>query len=161
MPLPLESLTSQILEAAFDVSNELGAGFLESVYEQSLFIALQDKGIQVERQVPIKVFFRGRVAGVFQADLIVENDVILELKAVKTLLPEHTAQTLNYLKATGKSIAMLLNFGTPKIEWRRFDHRFKEEMNRDKGDEGDKSRSGNVFRSIEGLANSNCESLEK
>lgn len=160
MPLPLESLTSQILEAAFEVSNELGTGFLESVYEQSLFIALQDKGIQAERQVPIKVLFRGRLAGIFLADLLVEEDVLLELKAVRTLLPEHAAQTLNYLKATGKPIAMLLNFGTAKVEWRRFDHGFKEEMNRDKGDEGDKSRSDEVSHSIEGLVNSNRESLE-
>jgi GxxExxY protein len=140
MPLPLESLTSQILEAAFEVSNELGTGFLESVYEQSLFIALKDKGVHAERQVPIKVFFRGQLAGVFQADLVAENEVILELKAVKTLVPEHVGQTLNYLKATGKPVAMLLNFGSPRLEWRRFDNRFKEEINRDEGDEGDKSR---------------------
>jgi len=139
MTLPFETLTGQILEAAFEVSNELGTGFLESVYEQSLFIALKDKGIRAERQQPIKVFFRGQLVGAFKADLVVENEVILEIKAVKTLAPEHVAQTLNYLRATGKPIAMLLNFGPPKLEWRRFDNRFKEEMNRDKGDEGDKS----------------------
>jgi len=141
MSLPLESLTGQILEAAFEVSNELGIGFLESVYEQSLFIALRDKGIRAERQQPIKVFFRGQLAGVFQADLVVENKVVLELKAVKMLAPEHAAQVLNYLKATGKPVAMLLNFGSPKLEWRRFDNRFIEEMNRDEGDEGDESKS--------------------
>ncbi len=138
MPLPHESLTGQILEAAFEVSNELGLGFLESVYEQALYIALQDKGIEVERQSAIKVCFRDKLVGTFQADLIVENDVILELKAAKTIAPEHVAQTLNYLKATGKPVAMLLNFGSPKLEWRRFDNRFKEgKINRDEGDEGD------------------------
>jgi len=124
MTLPFEPLTSQILESAFEVSNELGVGFLESVYEGALFIALKDKNLRVERQVPIKVYFRNQLVGQFIADLLIEDQIIVELKAVKTLAPEHSAQTLNYLKATGKPVAMLLNFGSPKLEYRRFDNRF-------------------------------------
>ncbi len=125
MPLPFEPITAQILEAAFEVSNELGAGFLESVYESALFIALKDIGLRIERQAPIKVLFRNQLVGQFFADLLIEDQIILELKAVKTLVPEHTAQTLNYLKATAKPVAMLINFGSPKLEYRRFDSRFE------------------------------------
>lgn len=125
MPLPFEILTSKILESAFEVSNELGIGFLESVYEGALFIAMKDKNIRVERQVPIKVRFRNQLVGQFIADLLIENQIILELKAVKALAPEHSAQTLNYLKATGKPVAILLNFGSSKMEYRRFDNRFE------------------------------------
>ncbi len=124
MPLPFEPLTSQILESAFEVSNELGVGFLESVYEGALFIALIAKNLHVERQVPIKVYFRNQLVGQFIADLLIEGQIIVELKAVKTLAPEHSAQTLNYLKATKKPVAMLINFGSPKLEYRRFDNRF-------------------------------------
>lgn len=129
MPLPFEALTSLILEAAFEVSNELGIGFLESVYEGALFLALKAKGLEVERQLPIRVCFRGEPVGQFYADLVVDDKVVLELKAVKALAPEHHAQVLNYLKATGRPVALLLNFGVPKLEFRRFDHRFgKNEM---------------------------------
>ncbi len=124
MPLPFAPLTAQILESAFEVSNELGVGFLESVYEGALFIALTDKNLRVERQVPIKVRFRNQLIGQFIADLLVEDQIIVELKAVKTLASEHSAQVLNYLKATGKPVAMLINFGSPKLEYRRFDNRF-------------------------------------
>ena len=138
MSLPFESQTEKILEAAFEVSNELGAGFLESVYEQALFIALKDKGMAVERQVPIKVFFRKHLAGAFQADLVVENGIILELKAAKALLPEHQAQVLNYLKASGKPVGLLINFGQPRIAWMRFDNWFeKDGKNKDERDERD------------------------
>ncbi len=122
MSLPFESLTGLILEAAFEVSNELGVGFVESVYEGALFAALTAKGLEVERQVPIKVNFRGILVGQFVADLLVADLVILELKAVKALVPEHNAQVLKYLKATGKPVALLLSFGVSKLEFRRFDH---------------------------------------
>lgn len=141
MSLNLESLTGQILNAAFDVSNELGIGFLESVYEGALWIALQERGLSAERQSPIKVHFHGQIVGHFVADIVVEGVVILELKAVKSLLPEHSAQTLNYIRATGCPVAMLLNFGTPKPEYRRFDNKFgNATSNRDEGDEGDRSK---------------------
>jgi GxxExxY protein len=141
MPLPLESLTSTILEAAFEVSNELGAGFVECVYEQSLFLALKAKGIQAECQTPLKVFFRGDLVGAFQADLVVANEIILELKAVKALVSEHQAQLLNYLKASGKPVGLLINFGQPRVEWMRFDNRFeKRDENGDERDARDENR---------------------
>ena len=134
VPLLLDQLTGTILEAAFEVSNELGIGFMESVYEGALFIALRARGLRVDRQTPIKVHFRGQMVGHFYADLLVEGAVILELKAVRTLAPEHQAQVLNYLRATGHPIGMLFNFGAPKLDYRRFDNRF---LNRDEGDKGD------------------------
>jgi len=116
-------LTEQILAACFDVSNELGAGFLESVYEKALLIALGDKELAALAQVPLKVMFRGQSVGEFIADMVVENKVLLELKAAKALTPEHQAQTINYLKATGIEIGLLINFGNPKLEFKRF-HRY-------------------------------------
>lgn len=112
-------ITEQILGAAFEVSKELGHGFLESVYEKALELALIQKGLRVERQVPIRVSFRGVEVGHFAADLLVAGTVLVELKAVKNLLPEHQAQVIHYLKATGMKVGLLINFGTPKIEYKR------------------------------------------
>lgn len=114
-----EELTAKILEACFEVSNELGAGFLESVYEKALLIALKDKGLNTKSQYPLNVKFRGVVVGEYFADIMVENTVILELKAVTKLAPEHKAQVINYLKATGVEVGLLINFGNPKLEYRR------------------------------------------
>ena len=114
-----EELTESVLAACFEVSNELGSGFVESVYEKALLIALRDKGIAARPQVPLKVVFRGEIVGDFAADILVEGKVILELKAVKTLLPEHQAQVVNYLKATGMQVGLLINFGNPRVEYRR------------------------------------------
>ena len=114
-----EALTAKVLEACFEVSNELGAGFLESVYEKALLIALRDKGLKAQSQVPLTVKFRGIPVGEFSADILVEDIVILELKAVTNLAPEHKAQLINYLKATGLEVGLLINFGNPKLEYRR------------------------------------------
>jgi GxxExxY protein len=114
-----EQLTGKILEASFEVIRELGAGFLEGVYQNALLIALRQKGIQAEARVPLLVRFRGEVVGEYYADLLVESKVIVELKAVKALAPEHQAQLINYLKATGIEVGLLINFGRPKIEYRR------------------------------------------
>jgi GxxExxY protein len=116
-------ITEQILAASFDVINELGAGFLESVYGKALILVLQDKGLQVVEQAPIPVHFRGQKIGVFFADILVENRVIIELKAVKALASEHLAQVINYLKASGLETALLVNFGQRKIEYRRLNNR--------------------------------------
>jgi GxxExxY protein len=124
MGLAFDELTGRVLEAAYTVSNELGVGFLESVYERALAIALAERGLKVERQVGLEVRFHGEVVGTFLADLAVEDILILELKTVKALAPEHAAQVLNYLKASGRPVALLLNFGTPRLEVRRFDNRF-------------------------------------
>jgi GxxExxY protein len=122
MSLPFGPLTGRILEAAFEVSSELGHGFLESIYQKAMEIALKDKGLIFESQVPLKVRFRKQVVGQFVADLLVEATVILELKAAKAILPEHLAQTINYLKATGRPVALILNFGPSKLEYRRLDN---------------------------------------
>jgi GxxExxY protein len=119
MTLLHEDLTRVILATCFEVSNELGAGFLESVYEKALLIALNQKGIKAIAQAPINISFRGHNVGQFYADLLVEDVVIVELKAVSTLAAEHKAQVINYLKATGIEVGLLINFGNPKIEFRR------------------------------------------
>ena len=114
-----EELTGKILEASFEVSKELGADFLESVYEKALLVALKQKGLNVVSQVPLQVKFHGVVVGEFYADILVENKVVVELKAVSRILSEHKAQTINYLKATGIEIGLLINFGNPKLEYYR------------------------------------------
>ena len=120
-----QELTEVILGACFEVANELGAGFIESVYENALLLVLQQKNITAESQVPIAVEFRGRKIGHFIADLLVEGEVVVELKAVKALAPEHLAQTINYLKATGLETALLVNFGNKKVEYRRLNNKIE------------------------------------
>jgi GxxExxY protein len=114
-----EALTEKILNACFAVSNELGVGFLESVYENALLVALEDSGLSCQTQTPLSVQFRGREVGKFVADIIVEDTVLIELKAVKALAPEHQAQTINYLKATNICVGLLVNFGSPRVEYKR------------------------------------------
>lgn len=114
-----EELTADILKCCFEVSRELGAGFLESVYEKALVVALSHKGFKVQAQVPLKVKFRAVIVGDFFADLIVENKVLIELKAVTRILSEHKAQVINYLNATDIEVGLLINFGIPKIEYYR------------------------------------------
>jgi GxxExxY protein len=118
-------LTNQILAACFEVSNDLGAGFLESVYRNALVIALRAKQLHTIQEAPLAVSFRGQVVGEFYADLLVENKVILELKAVSALTDVHKAQVINYLKATGIEVGLLVNFGKPKLEYQRFENRFQ------------------------------------
>ena len=112
-------LTGKSLEACFEVSKELGAGFVESVYEKALQVALMHKGISVSLQVPLSVRFRGVNVGDFYADMIIEGKVLVELKAVSRILNEHKAQVINYLKATGIEIGLLVNFGNPKVDYYR------------------------------------------
>ena len=114
-----EELTEKILAACFEVANELGAGFLESVYEKALVIVLQETGLEVKAQVPVPVMFRGRTVGDFVADVMVAKKVMVELKAAKALLPEHQAQLINYLNATGIKVGLLVNFGNPRLEYKR------------------------------------------
>ncbi len=112
-------LTEQVIECCLDVIRELGSGFLESVYEKALLVALAQKGLSARSQVPLKVRFRGEVVGEFFADIMIDDKLIVELKAAKALLPEHQAQVINYLKATGTDVGLLVNFGTPKLEVKR------------------------------------------
>ena len=115
-----EKLTGAIIGCAFEVINELGSGFLESVYEKAMMIALSDAGLSVQSQKSVRVLFRGKPVGDFFADLVVEEKVIVELKSVKALIPEHEAQTINYLNATDIEVGLLINFGKPKLEFRHF-----------------------------------------
>jgi GxxExxY protein len=115
-----EEITRKIIGCAFEVIHELGAGFLESVYEKAMMIALVQMGLSCQAQHPINVMFRGKRVGEFFADILVEGKVIVELKAVKSIAPEHEAQIINYLNATGIEVGLLINFGNPKLEYRRF-----------------------------------------
>jgi GxxExxY protein len=114
-----DQVTGKILEACFEVINELGAGFLESVYHKALLIALRQKRIEAQAEVPLPVMFRGESVGDFVADILVEGKVVVELKGVRALAPEHQAQVINYLKASGIEVGLLVNFGSPKLEYRR------------------------------------------
>lgn len=106
-----EATTEAIIGVFYDVYNELGFGFLESVYERALVIALNEAGLKVEQQRAISVRFRGQAVGEYYADLVVNGAVILELKSCRTLDRSHEAQLLHYLKATDVEIGLLLNFG--------------------------------------------------
>jgi GxxExxY protein len=104
-------LTDRIIGVFYDVYNELGHGFLESTYAEAMVIGLGDAGLTVAREVPVSVWFRGRKAGQYFADLMVEGTILLELKATRTLEPAHEAQLLHYLRATDVEVGLLLNFG--------------------------------------------------
>jgi len=130
-----EEITKTVIGCAFEVINELGAGFLESVYEKALLLALRQKGLSAIAQHPVKVLFRGECVGDFYADIFVEDNVIVELKAVKAIAPEHQAQTINYLNATGIEVGLLINFGNPKLEYKRFTRKTK--LNMDTQEEQD------------------------
>ena len=106
-----QKLTKKIIGVFFDVYNELGPGFLESVYQKSLIVALNAADLTVCSRIEIPVWFRGHQVGHFEADLLVEGCVLLELKAVRALDSSHQAQLLNYLRATKIEIGLLLNFG--------------------------------------------------
>ncbi len=112
-------LTEKVIGVCMEVSRELGGGFLESVYSKALMIALPEAGLRTVEQAPLKVMFRGRIIGEFYPDLLIDDRLIVELKAVKTLSSEHEAQLINYLKGTGVKVGLLVNFGRPKLEWKR------------------------------------------
>ena len=118
MELLYKELTDKILKAFYTVYNILGYGFLEKVYENALKIELTKYGLNVIKQQPIKVHYEGLQVGEYFADLIVDDLIILELKAMEGLVEEHEHQLLNYLKATDKEVGLLLNFGK-KPEFRR------------------------------------------
>jgi GxxExxY protein len=132
-------VTEKIIGIFYDVYNELGYGFLECVYEESLAIALHEVGFATNRQIPLPVWFRGHKVGEFRADLLVENCVLLELKSARSLDPAHEAQLLHYLKSTEVEIGMLLNLGTPQFRRLIFDNERK------------KNR-GNPWKSVAGVS---------
>ncbi len=124
--LKFAELTDQVIGNFYDVYNELGYGFLESVYEESLVIAMRASGLIVERQVPVPVWFREHKIGDFRADLLVEKSVLLELKCSRALESAHEAQLLHYLKSTQIEVGLLLNFGLrPQFRRLLFDNQGK------------------------------------
>jgi len=117
--LELDRITESIIGCAYKVSNTLGAGFVEKVYENALAIELRKAGFRTEQQHPIRVRYDGAIVGEFTADLLVEGMIIVELKAVKAFDEVHSAQCMNYLRATGLPVCLLINFGKPKAEVKR------------------------------------------
>lgn len=114
-----KDLTSEIIAAAFEVSNNLGAGFLEKVYENSLRVELEIRGLAVETQKQIRISYKGREVGLYQIDLLVNDTIIVEVKSTEQILSIHKAQLINYLKATGLQVGLVINFGNSKVEFER------------------------------------------
>ena len=115
----LNALSRKIIGCGFTVLNTLGAGFLEKVYENALVQELREAGLAVAQQQGVRVMYKGSVVGTYVTDLIVEQAVIVELKAAKAMDPTHYAQCLNYLKASGLPLGLVLNFGNPRLEIKR------------------------------------------
>jgi len=116
---PHGELTRRILRCAFHVQNRLGCGFLEKIYENAMMVALAREHLKATAQQPLRVHYEDVLVGNYVADIIVEGTVLLEVKATEDNPPIYTAQVLNYLKATGLPVGLLLNFGLPKLRYRR------------------------------------------
>jgi GxxExxY protein len=114
-----DSLTEKALGAVFEVSNTLGAGFLEKVYQRALIIELRLRGLHAEPEVAFPVIYKGQTVGEYFADILVNQRLVIELKCADTLSPAHTAQCLNYLKASNQNLCLLINFQKSKVEWKR------------------------------------------
>ena len=117
--MDINDITYAINGAVFEVNRVLGSGFLEKVYENALLIELKRRGLKAENQVPIRVLYKENAVGEYLADILVEKKVIVELKTVEKLDKVHEAQLLNYLKATGMQVGLLVNFKHPKAEIKR------------------------------------------
>ena len=115
----LDGLVEKVIGAAYEVSNVLGAGFLEKVYQRALLKELALRSLKAESEVSFPVTYKGHSVGVYVADIVVEDVLIVELKCVEQLSNQHLAQAINYLKASGVKIALLINFQRPKVEWKR------------------------------------------
>jgi GxxExxY protein len=118
----LEETVQTVVGAAYEVSNVLGAGFLEKIYERALIEELSLRGVRVKAQAPFPVAYKGKRIGTYAADLVVEDRLLVEVKCVEQFSNEHLAQCINYLKASGLHLALLINFRRPKVEWRRVVH---------------------------------------
>jgi len=115
----LDRLAEKVIGAAYEVSNSLGAGFLEKVYERALTCELTLRGLKTRQQVHYPVLYKGQPVGEYVGDLVVADMVLVELKCVERFMGEHTAQCINYLKASGLRLALIFNFQKPKVEWKR------------------------------------------
>jgi GxxExxY protein len=125
-PLKHSTVTEKIIGVFYDVYNELGYGFLESTYAEAMVIALNQSGLRAIREVPVSVWFRGKKVGQYFTDMVVENAVLLELKAARSLEAAHEAQLLHYLRATEIEVGLLLNFGLrPQLRRLLFDNERK------------------------------------
>lgn len=122
--LKLDQITEKIIGCAYTVANTLGCGFLEKVYENALAHEIRKAGFEVKQQYGIKVLYDNIIVGEYVSDLLVNDCVMVELKAVTQLDNIHTAQSLNYLKATGLHMCLLINFGKPKIDVKRLVNQF-------------------------------------
>lgn len=118
----MSDVSYHVLGCSFNVMNELGVGFLEAIYKNALCVSLRRKGFSVEIERSFKIYFMSEEIGVYRADLIVDNSVIVETKCCSTLLPEHQAQVMNYLKATNISEGLLINFGERTLQYKRLYH---------------------------------------
>jgi GxxExxY protein len=114
-----ESIVERLIGAIYEVSNVLGAGFLEKVYERALLRELASVGLHAQAQVRFPVMYKGSCVGEYLSDIVVENEIVVELKCVESFTNEHLAQCINYLKATNLKLAFLVNFQKPKVEWKR------------------------------------------
>ena len=114
-----DPLTERVLGAVFEVSNTLGAGFLEKVYQRALLQELRLRGIRAVGEASLTVRYKGQPVGEYFADILVENGLVVELKCVERLADEHTAQCLNYLRASGRKVCLLVNFQRAEVEWKR------------------------------------------
>ena len=112
-------MTHKVIGCAYQVYNSLGFGFLESVYRRAMVIEIEISGMQVKQESPLKVHYRDQIVGDFFADLVVENELIVELKSVERLAKAHEVQLVNYLVATGIDIGLLINFGPTGVEVKR------------------------------------------
>ena len=117
--MEINDITYAINGAAFEVNRVLGSGFLEKVYESALLVELKERGLSAESQIPVKVFYKKKVVGEYIIDILVEKKVIVELKTVEKFDNVHEAQLLNYLKASGIQVGLLINFKHPKVEIKR------------------------------------------
>ena len=120
----LDVVSRTVIGAAQRVSLALGVGFLEKVYENSLVLELTGAGLEVEQQKPVHVHYAGRIVGDYIPDILVEREVVVEIKAIPGIETNHRQQCINYLRATGLRICLLVNFGRPRLEVRRFVWRF-------------------------------------
>src|SRR5580700_10666246 len=121
----LNSLTEKVLSAIFEVSNTLGAGFLEKVYRGALLRELHLRGIRATTHTSFTVTYKGQSVGEYFADILVEDVLVIEVKCVERLGNEHMAQCLNYLRASGLARCLLVNFQRPTVEWKRIVHQFR------------------------------------
>lgn len=117
---PLKELTEKVIGAAMEAHKQLGSGFLERIYEKALRMELAGRGVKSLAQAEIPVRYKHKLVGVYLADLLVDGALIVEIKAMRDLAPEHEAQIIHYLKATGMKVGLLLNFGRSRLQFRRF-----------------------------------------